>query len=294
MFQLLQGYGVSKFQRAQYEVAARFIKAAVEFAEESAKALLMRQMAVCHMGLQQTDKALACCAAADSYQHGQVATAFIRFKLLLMQGAASEEVLQVVHSMTACSDFNTDMLCVSAAMQPPAVFKEANGSAGANAVAKAALQLLYTQLLEQGEPNTGNTGGNLAVGRVSELAVLRTLVSMTIEELEHCVMVLKSGPGDFDAPAPEQMPEGPGQLQEGRELASSAAAACILQLGEQMTMLCAKLRRHGLSGAMAGEEEDSAAQHLEWFSLCCWNAALSAAGEHHCKFGFFKGQPAWS
>lgn len=118
---------------------------------------------------------------------------------------------------------------------------------------------------------------------------------MTIEELEHCVMVLKSGPGDHDAPpAPEQVPKGPGQLQEGHELASSAAAACILQLGEQMTMLCAKLRRQGLAGAMAGEKEDSAAQHLEWFSLCCWNAALSAAGEHHCKSGGVQGQPAWS
>jgi hypothetical protein len=104
---------------------------------------------------------------------------------------------------------------------------------------------------------------------------------MTIEELEHSVIVLKSGPGGHEPAESEQvLPERPGQLQEGHEVARSAAAACILQLGEQMTMLCAKLRHHGLPEALAGEKEDSAAQHLEWFSLCCWNAALSAAGEH--------------
>jgi len=75
----------------------------------------MRQLAVCHMGLRQIDKALSCCAVADSYHPGQVATAFIHFKLMLMQGASSEEILQVVHSMTTCHDFEADMLCVSAA-----------------------------------------------------------------------------------------------------------------------------------------------------------------------------------
>jgi hypothetical protein len=66
------------------------------------------------MGLRQIDKALSCCAVADSYHPGQVATAFIHFKLMLMQGASSEEILQVVHSMTTCHDFEADMLCVSA------------------------------------------------------------------------------------------------------------------------------------------------------------------------------------
>jgi len=50
MFQLLQGYGVAKFQREQYEIAALFIKAAVEFAEVGSKVLVLQANLSCWQG----------------------------------------------------------------------------------------------------------------------------------------------------------------------------------------------------------------------------------------------------
>lgn len=50
MFQLLQGYGVAKFQREQYEIAALFIKAAVEFAEVGSKVLVLQANLLCWQG----------------------------------------------------------------------------------------------------------------------------------------------------------------------------------------------------------------------------------------------------
>ncbi|KAK9845263.1 hypothetical protein WJX81_001585 [Elliptochloris bilobata] len=106
IFSLLWNRGTEHFQAKAYSAAADMYAAALLYATaDGDKAQTARQLALCHLGADQSSKSLDYVAIAEKSQPGGISTAFIRFKVAT-QEAYSAGASAVVNYIELSDYFN--------------------------------------------------------------------------------------------------------------------------------------------------------------------------------------------
>ncbi|GMH32262.1 hypothetical protein BSKO_00096 [Bryopsis sp. KO-2023] len=238
-FSLLWNHGVMHFDERRYERASKLFQAAMVFQENSDKSKNSRVAALCHIGLQDFDRAIEFVEDAEMSVEGGplVCNCFIRYKIALVQKNVEEAVKQL-DSMTVCEDFQSDMMQVAC--------QEAISN-GAHQVAKQALLKLHTSIVDcqnHFEPGIENSGEK-STCKVSEAVVLRSLIKCSMEA-----------------------------ASENNE-APSAANSVHSELAKWFHFSAERLECIGYE-AFFKEKIGEKPLDLEWLASTSWNSALNA------------------